>query len=377
MEGRMTDPDVIVIGAGPAGACAAIAAAHAGARVMLVERTRFPRPKVCGCCLSDAAVAGLEAIGAHGALHGAVPIDAVRIATGAGEARFPRAGGVALSRMALDARLAAHAAAQGVHVLEGTGARVLPGGTVTLGSDPANALRPACTIVADGLGGTSLDGVPDFEWRIDPRNRIGFGAVLPAGAVECALGEIRMHVARAGYVGAVRLEDGSIDVAAAVRPEALRAIGGPAACARAWLGHAVLRRDAVDAARWRGTPALTRRRASLAAPRILVAGDAAGYVEPFTGEGMGWAIATGAAAGRLAASMRAAPDAWREWPDRHRALVRAQRLRCRAIALTLRSPLLVTGAIAVARIAPRALGAVARGVGRRTSSIAPPTGAVA
>ena len=108
----MTDPDVIVIGAGPAGACAAIAAAHAGARVMLVERTRFPRPKVCGCCLSDAAVAGLEAIGAHGALHGSVPIDAVRIATGAGEARLPRAGGVALSRMALDARLAAHASSR-------------------------------------------------------------------------------------------------------------------------------------------------------------------------------------------------------------------------------------------------------------------------
>ncbi|MFM9170746.1 MAG: NAD(P)/FAD-dependent oxidoreductase, partial [Phycisphaerales bacterium] len=166
-----------------------------------------------------------------------------------------------------------------------------------------------------------------------------------------------MRVERAGYIGAVRLEDGSIDVAAAVRPDVLRAAGGPAACARAWLGHAVLDPGALDAARWRGTPALTRRRACMAAPRVLVTGDAAGYVEPFTGEGMGWAIATGAAAGRLAAHMRAAPDAWRAWPAQYRALVRTQRLRCRTIALTLRSPLLVTGAIAIARAAPRALGA--------------------
>ncbi|MFM9170747.1 MAG: hypothetical protein ACKOTD_11730, partial [Phycisphaerales bacterium] len=86
---------------------------------------------------------------------------------------------------------------------------------------------------------------------------------------------------------------------------------------------------AVDAARWRGTPALTRRRACVAAPRILVTGDAAGYVEPFTGEGLGWAIATGAAAGRLAAHMRAAPDAWRAWPAQPRSSM-PLRSACRA-----------------------------------------------
>ncbi|MFM9144318.1 MAG: FAD-dependent oxidoreductase, partial [Phycisphaerales bacterium] len=41
LEGRVTDPDVLVIGGGPAGTCAAIAAAQAGARVMLVERAQF------------------------------------------------------------------------------------------------------------------------------------------------------------------------------------------------------------------------------------------------------------------------------------------------------------------------------------------------
>src|SRR5438477_886337 len=40
--------DLIVVGAGPAGSAAAITAAHGGARVLLLERTRFPRHKVCG-----------------------------------------------------------------------------------------------------------------------------------------------------------------------------------------------------------------------------------------------------------------------------------------------------------------------------------------
>ncbi|MFM8733273.1 MAG: hypothetical protein ACKOGJ_12335, partial [Phycisphaerales bacterium] len=60
-----------------------------------------------------------------------------------------------------------------------------------------------------------------------------------------------------------------------------------------------------------------------------------------------------------------------------RALVRTQRLRCRAIAHTLRSPLPVTGALAIARAAPRALGAAAHAVGRRPSRAARPAGAVA
>jgi len=373
----MSDPEVVVVGGGPAGTCAAIAAAMAGARVMLVDRARFPRDKVCGCCLSEAAVAGLGSIGASHVLHDAVPIGAVRLVSGTREARLSRAGGASLSRRALDARLVAHAADRGVTVVEGASARVHPDGSVTVGPGTADSLRPACTVIADGLGGGALDDRPDFGWTIEPRNRIGIGAVLPAGSLECPPGEIRMHVARAGYMGAVQLEDGSIDVAAAVRPDALRDAGGPAACARAWLGSAVRNAAAIDAARWRGTPALTRRRTRVAAPRVLVAGDAAGYVEPFTGEGMGWAIATGSAAGRLAADMRHAPDAWRAWPGRHRDLVRAQRLRCRTIALALRSPLLVHGAIAVATAAPRALGAVARSIGHRIPSPPRATGASA
>ena len=51
--------DVVVVGAGPAGAVVARELALAGATVLLVDRRRFPRNKVCGGCLSARTVAQL------------------------------------------------------------------------------------------------------------------------------------------------------------------------------------------------------------------------------------------------------------------------------------------------------------------------------
>lgn len=51
----------VIVGAGPAGSAVAIRLARAGWRVLLVERSDMPRPKVCGCCLSPQARAELRA----------------------------------------------------------------------------------------------------------------------------------------------------------------------------------------------------------------------------------------------------------------------------------------------------------------------------
>ena len=53
---------VVVIGAGPAGCAAAIAAREAGAEVQVLDRARFPRPKTCGDALSNEAVRLLRAL---------------------------------------------------------------------------------------------------------------------------------------------------------------------------------------------------------------------------------------------------------------------------------------------------------------------------
>lgn len=100
----------------------------------------------------------------------------------------------------------------------------------------------------------------------------------------------------------------------------------------------------LESQRWQLTPALTRRARRLAGERFLLLGDAAGYVEPFTGEGMAWALSAGAA---VAPFVEDAQDAWtsdleQRWERRMEDLtVNRQRL-CRLLSTVLRQPLATT-----------------------------------
>ena len=368
--------DVAILGAGPAGSCAAIAAARTGARVLLIDRAQFPRDKVCGCCLAPAGVETLRAIDAGHVLDGAIDLRSVRLACATRELTLRRNAGVAIGRDALDSRLIDEARRCGVDVRLGTPGRVLGR---DVGRDVGRAMRrdmveiargdericARVAIAADGLSGTSLDGNADFTWRIARKSRIGFGATIAAGAIACGEGEILMRVARGGYIGAVELPSGAIDVAAAIDPARLRQFASVADCARDWLGARVLNTSAITNARWKGTPLLTRRRACVAADGILVAGDAAGYIEPFTGEGMSWAIATGAAAGVVAAQIARGEASWTMWPALYASIVGRSRTRCRVIALLLRSPMLVRALISIGNRAPEPFEAFSASIGRR------------
>ena len=94
------------------------------------------------------------------------------------------------------------------------------------------------------------------------------------------------------------------------------------------------------AAKWVGTPALTHRRRRVAASRLFVLGDAAGYVEPLTGEGIGWALAS---AVQLAPLALDATRGWRPqhasaWARRHRALTTRAWRRCHVLTRCARWP---------------------------------------
>ena len=339
---------VVVVGAGPAGAVVAGLIARAGVSVLLVDRSTFPRAKVCGCCLNGRALSALADAGLGGLPGelGAVPLTAFRLAAGGREAGLRLDRGVSLSREAFDAALIHRAIDAGVEFLPATRAtgvvaqkdetvrRVLlhqPGGE--------REVSAQVVLASDGLGGSMLADGP--AGRIRPGSRIGAGVVVDFADPFYAPGTIYMATASTGYVGLVRLESGALDIACAFDPGAVRAAGGPGAAAVriltevAWLVPAKL-----DEAGWRGTAPLTRQARRVSGYRLFGLGDATGYVEPFTGEGMAWAISSAVALAPIALE---AAHAWRPklarmWQQTHHAVVTRRQRVCRVAAEVLRRP---------------------------------------
>jgi flavin-dependent dehydrogenase len=201
-------------------------------------------------------------------------------------------------------------------------------------------------VAADGLAGRSLRELPGFAPAVSATARVGTSTIRPAAeGAAYAAGRIYMGVGPGGYAGLVRLEDGRLNIAAALTVARVQAEGGSAGAVGTILADAGLPPlVGLAAGRWQGVPALTRRRRKLSAVGVFVVGDAAGYVEPFTGEGMAWALASAAAVVPLA--LEALRSGWspklsRCWAARHRALLAARQRRCRVVAWLLRRPGLV------------------------------------
>lgn len=332
--------DVAIIGAGPAGAAAALAARRAGASVLLVDRAAFPRTKVCGCCLNHAALEALSQLDAAGALRrlGADALTQLDLAAGGRRARLALDSGIAISRGAMDAALIRLAIERGVAfvpriraTVAGRAVRLKP---LDAAGEPVT-VEPGIIIAADGLGASAMgDAAPARRG-----SRMGVGAVLAADA-RFERGVVHMACAAGGYVGLVRLEDSSLNIAGAFDAATLRRAGGVAAAVRDVLIDAGMPIPAdMDQGDWRGTPLLTRRRRRPWAPGVLFAGDAAGYVEPLTGEGMAWAIGSGLLAGQLAgAAGRWSPTLGRQWAKAYRGMIHRRQRVCRLLSGAVRRP---------------------------------------
>nr|WP_297459172.1 NAD(P)/FAD-dependent oxidoreductase [uncultured Halomonas sp.] len=352
--------DVIVVGAGVAGAISAYRLARGGLRVLLVEKSPWPRDKVCGGCVNAAALQALARAGLGDISQTGAAYSQLRLACGQRQVLLPLPAGMAVSRRRLDAILAERAVDAGAEFLPATQALLGEtqghGRRVTLRQHHRRvAVTAKLVLGCDGLASRLLREESPGDMNVARGSHIGVGTVVtaPPGAYEP--GMIHMACGSHGYVGLVSVENGELNIGAALDPAWVKRRGGPAAAVAEVLRTTAFPLfDALHDANWQGTPYLTRRRHRLGGERVLIVGDAAGYVEPFTGEGMGWALAGAAAVEPFALK---SVDGWRDdlvarWTARHNEWIRARQRGCRGISMLLRRPRLIASLLPLINAVP-------------------------
>jgi flavin-dependent dehydrogenase len=302
---RELDADVIVVGGGPAGSVSAWLLAERGHRVLLMDKARFPRHKACSEYVNPAGARLLRELGLESDLQalGAHRMEAMLIHAPGGR-RFltdfgiaePGSAAIGLSRYRLDSLLLDRAREAGVEVREGAHVRSIlvedgcvQGVESTL-SSVRMTLRAPLTIGADGRHGVvsralGLD-IP-LRW---PR-RTGLVAHYRGVSGLGSWGEMHVAPRRQGYAGLAPLEDGLTNVAfvsrsAAVadRPATLEAFfedglaGIPAIASKL--------NGAERVGGIRGVGSMAHRAHRVSGDGFALVGDAASFLDPFTGEGI-------------------------------------------------------------------------------------------
>lgn len=298
--------DVVIAGAGPAGAASAIRLARHGLHVALVDRAEFPREKVCSEYLSPEGVRHLATLGVLDSIErqGGFAVRGTTVHAPRGShltGLFARGGqvpfretGLSVARRILDHALVKAAGQSGVQLFENTVVRsVLYQNRAIAGlivRDPAGTIRPLqgrLTIGADGL--RSVVARSMGQRRAGRLRRYALVAHLDQVA---GLGDVaELHVSSHGYVGINPLGGGIANVALVVPHELMRESRGQA---RAFFFRELERfggvAERVSRARLVRDVLVTGPFASWSARVVadgaLLVGDAADFFDPFTGEGI-------------------------------------------------------------------------------------------
>lgn len=337
--------DAVIVGGGPAGACAAIELARAGGRVLLAEQGSFPRPKLCGefispeCLEYFARLGVMELMTAAGAREVsetvfyarsgrsvAVPSEWLAAACAGGVRRGVVALG--LSRAEMDERLLERAREVGVEVSERTravgllseawrvrGVRLKTEGRevrearARLTIDATGRARTLARMVERGAGEMVGRGAGEPDAGAHGRRRraplVAFKAHLEG--VRGAAGKCEIYFYRGGYGGLSPVEGGQSNLCFIASARDVRACGSDAgrvlreivmsnARAAASLEGARVRSE------WLSVAIESFGRGTLVPARgLLAVGDAASFIDPFTGSGMLMALESGTLAAHVAA----------------------------------------------------------------------------
>jgi flavin-dependent dehydrogenase len=309
--------DALVVGAGPAGSIAALQLARAGARVALLDRAVFPRPKLCGDTLNPGSLALLARLGLADGLQARALRTSGMLVTGPGGARvatdYPDGYcGLAITRDALDLALLEAAIAAGAcfhpavvvsEPIVGNGDPCVAGVRARCSGRPAE-FRARIVIAADGRASRIASALRLACFAATPR-RWAYGAYYQGVDGVTTRGE--MHIRSDGYIGIAPVP-GDLANVCVVKAFAARSSSGrsrnPAAvidgaiAADATLGDRFRRAARVSDVAVLGPLAVVAHAAGC--PGLLLAGDAAGFVDPMTGDGLRFAIRGGELAAEAA-----------------------------------------------------------------------------
>jgi geranylgeranyl reductase family protein len=301
MTGWQTDFDVVVIGAGPAGATAARVAAEAGSRVLLIERGELPRYKTCGGGLVGLSRAALPS-GFTPPVRGRA--DRLTFSFRGRLSRTWRAPAPFIElvyRDELDAALTAAAVAAGAKLQEGVVVHgfepAADGATITVRTSTGDVVARA-VVGADGTSGRSGGYV---GVRLD---QVDLGLETELAWPDPSVGDWagRMLIdwgPLPGSYGWVFPKGDALTVG-------VIAARGQGTETREYLASFQRKLGLAGVPELRSSGHLTRCRAAdspLYRGRVLVAGDAAGLLEPWTREGISYALRSGRLAGAAAARL--------------------------------------------------------------------------
>ena len=310
------DADVAVVGAGPAGSSLALRLARAGVDVVLLDARSFPRSKPCGDCLSPGATPLLRELDVLSAVEELGPgrLGGWRVRSPGGtwfagrfdpgRGRGPAAG-LSLTRRELDAALLDGARREGARVRDRTRAVGLlrergraDGLRVRDGRGRERELRARFVVGADGLRSTvarELGGV-----RRGPRRRIALVRRVRAPRGPDRTGELRLG--RDGVLGLAPVGGDRYNLTLVVPRSAAPAVSRSREeyfrrrvrgyVRRGWSEEI----EPVSEIEITGPFEVKPER--LVAPGALLVGDAAGYFDPLTGQGIYRALATSRLAAR-------------------------------------------------------------------------------
>jgi flavin-dependent dehydrogenase len=363
--------DVAIAGAGPAGAFAAAILARAGLKVRVFDRAKFPRPKLCGDTLNPGALAVIRRhADVTPLIERSDPIHGMRL-TGPGGVRVDGVygGGVAgrsITRSVLDQWLIERAIEAGAQVEEEVTVRgaLVAGGRVAglelAGRDGRAVSHPARIVIgADGRRSSLAIGRGLAHQPSRPR-RWAIGSYFSGVSGMCTLGE--MHVRRGHYIGVAPVPGGLSNVCLVVPFESgtSKPLSNPAEALRAAvdsdpeLSPRFTRARAIDGPVVLGPMAVDTPVAG--EPGLLLAGDAAGFIDPMTGDGlrfalMGAELAAGVVQEALCGGL-AIERAHLELADRRRRAFQSKWRFNRALRALVASPPGVSAAALTAKLLP-------------------------